>query len=112
MSQVRDHDVSEWDAAVGVCIDATVDSFNEVRARPRQLGSDDVEQVAGYDLSVAAAVEEGTQLFEVLVAQLRTEIDQSTFERLARDLSWRAAPAVHLHGRSTRQMNAHENTIS
>jgi len=74
--QVRDHDVGERDAAVSVSINAAIDRFNQVAARPRQLGSDDVEQVADDDLSVAARVEERAQFLELFVAQHHAEVDQ------------------------------------
>jgi len=78
----RDHDVSEGDASVSVGVDAAVDGLDEMSARPRQLRSDDVEQVADDDLPVAAAVEEGAQLFEVLVAQHHAEVNESPLQRL------------------------------
>ena len=93
---MSDHDISERDTAVSVCIDAAVDGFDEVGARLRQLRSDDVEQVADDDLAVAAAVEESAQFLEVFVAQLHAEVDKSTLQRLTRDLSRRAASAVYL----------------
>jgi len=81
-NHVPDHDVSERDAAVGVGVDATVDGLDEIGARPRQLGPDDVEQVSDDDLSVAAGVEESAQLFELVVAQLNAEVDQIPLQRL------------------------------
>lgn len=87
LGQVADHDISEGDAAIGVRVNAAVDVLDEIVASPRQLGSDDVEQVSDDDLSVAAAVEEGTQVFEVLVAQLHAEVQQSPLQRSTRDLS-------------------------
>ena len=106
-----DHDVSERDAAVGVGVDATVDGLDEIGARPRQLGPDDVEQVSDDDLSVAAGVEESAQLFELVVAQLNTEVDQIPLQRLTRDLPRRTASAVHLHRIRSRPASA-ENILA
>ena len=111
--QVRDHDVSERDAAVRVSINAAIDGFDDVDARPRQLGSDDVEQVADDYLSVAARVEEGAQFLELFVAQHHAEVNQGGLECLTRDLSRWAAPTVYLLTFiALRRMNAHEHVIS
>jgi len=100
-----DHDVSERDAAVSVGVDAAVDVLDEIGARRRQRRSDEVEQIADDDLSVAAAVEERAQRLEVLVAQQHAEVDQRPYQRLTRDLSRRAATAVDLRRRAHNKSN-------
>jgi len=96
VEQMSDQDVSEWDAAVSVSINSAVDFFDEVSARSRQLWSDDVEQVADNDLSIAARVEEGAQLFEFVCAQQHAKVDQTELQCFTWDPSRRAAPAVYL----------------
>ena len=91
-----DHDVGEWDASVGVGVDAAVDGLDERGTRRRHARPDDVEQVADDQLAVAAAVEERAQLVERVVAQQHAEVDECPLQRLTRHLPRRPAPALHL----------------